>query len=149
MLHRKIVDDAIAHLPKEKASYFAGIAQRLEEDPRTQATPNLVFLVLKETLPMLPTNLSEGEFVDLLLGFVARNRRVLNSMIFDRRFIENPSFLRQITNDLVGEVVGRTLDLYRDGRIESGEQSFYRVTFPSGEGDFPYVDDDDEDEDDY
>ena len=97
-------------------------------------------------MALLPIHLPEGELVNILQAFVGRNRHILNRMVFDKRYIVNPSFLRQVTNELVGEVVGRAMDLYRDGEIDTGEASFYRFSSESDGSDFPYKDDEDDEE---
>ncbi len=144
MLHRKIIGPALANLPKDRSAYFSDVVDVLEKDPRTQARPNMVFLVLKETMALLPTHLTKKDFANMLLTFVGRHHQVLNTIIFDRRFIENPAFLRHLTNDLVKDVIETTLERCRDGELQTGDQSFYRMRFPSGEGHFPYTDEEED-----
>lgn len=146
MLHRKIIDPALAKLPEDRSGYFSDLAQLLEEDPRVQKAPNMVFLVLKETMALLPVHLPKKDLAEILIRFVQKHHRVLNQMIFDRRFVENPSFIRQLTNDVVKEAIGAAMDLYKEGKVDTGESSFYRISFPSGEGHFPYSDEDEEDD---
>ena len=54
MLHRKLVEPALARLEGERASYFNRVMQRLDEDPRVEVAPNLVFVILREALPLCP-----------------------------------------------------------------------------------------------
>lgn len=145
-MHRRLVEAALRALPPDRSDYFTDLANRLEQDPRVEAYPNLVFLVLRETVALLPTQLPKDETIELLLGFVARHGRALGHLVYDRRFVENPAILRQLTNELVSEALGIVLRRAgEEGRTE-GREKGYRMTFPGDPGDFPYRDDDEENE---
>jgi len=145
MLHRKIIDPVLAKLDKERAGYFTGIVEKLSEDPRTEAAPNLIFSILREALPFLPTYLPQNEFIDRLLLFVKENRQSLNKVLYSREFIEDPEALRDFANDFVSSVLALTLEKYDDGQIETGERKVYRFSGDFDESDFPFQDLDDDD----
>lgn len=145
-MHRRIVDGALSALPQERAVWFTDLANRLEQDPRTAAFPNLVFLVLRETMALLPMELGKEETADLLFDFVARNGRALAGHLYDRRFVENPTFLRHVTNEMVSEAIGIVLRRAEAGIRPPGRATAYRLRFP-GDGDaFPYADPDEDGE---
>lgn len=54
-VHRKIVNPVLAKLNGDRAEFFNGLVDRIERDSRIETAPNLVFLVLKETIPYLPS----------------------------------------------------------------------------------------------
>lgn len=145
-MHRRLVDAALKALPPDRSGYFADLATRLEQDPRAQAYPNLVFLVLRETMALLPTQLSKDEMIDLLLDFVARQGKALGHLVYDRRFVENPAILRQLTNELVSDAIGIVLSRAREGEGAERPGKGFRMTFPGEPGEFPYGDPDDDGE---
>ena len=146
-MHQKLIEKVLASLDGEPAAYFSNIAEKVAKDPRTDASPNLVYLVLKETIPFLPTYLPIEEFLFLLFSFVRDNKRQLNQVIFDKSFIEHPDNIRRLTNVFVGQVLQQILEKYDDGKIDSQEPTVHNISWPLTEHDFPYIDDDDEDDD--
>ena len=50
MVHRKIIDPVLKNLGPSWADYFNRLVARVERDPRTKTVPNLVYLVLRETI---------------------------------------------------------------------------------------------------
>tara|TARA_B100000965_G_scaffold296958_1_gene255180 strand:- start:439 stop:912 length:474 start_codon:yes stop_codon:yes gene_type:complete len=153
-VHRRILNAALAGLEKEQAVYFADVAEKLGEDPRTERMPNLVYLVLADTVAVLPTYLAKKEFINRLFRFVDVNHQRLARIIYDPEFLTDKTMLAPVTADFVAEVVSATLVHYEDGEIDAGEKIVHRMSFDGsggdGEGalDFPYLDDSDEDEDD-
>jgi len=145
MLHRKLIEPALAQLKGERAGYFARVLQRLDEDPRVDVAPNLVFLVLKEILPLCPTYLPARELVDRLLEFVAVNQARLNRAIFDPAYVEErgePEELRRIGGEFVSQVLNVTLQRFGDGELSTDEPRVFRFDADSDPDDFPYSDDD-------
>jgi hypothetical protein len=149
-VHRRILDTALSGLEEEQAVYFHDIAEKLGEDPRTERMPNLIYLVLADTVRFLPTYLEKKEFINRLFRFVEYNNRRLARIIYDPAFLADKSLLSPITGDFVAEVVEATLLHYEQGEIESGERVVHRMSFDESGGtlDFPYADDEDEEDDD-
>jgi len=145
MIHKKIFESVLAQLDVETAEYYSDIANKLEADPRVQAAPNLVFLVLKDTAPFLPKYLPASEFINELLKFVKMHSSELAHVIYSREFVTDPDALRGITAKFVGRVMEVILEHYDDGQIAGEEkQSVHTVSWPYDEVDFPYFDDEDE-----
>ncbi|MEQ8807391.1 MAG: hypothetical protein RIE87_04980 [Rhodospirillales bacterium] len=147
-VHRRILTAALGRLEKEQAVYFADVAEKLGEDPRTERMPNLVYLVLADTVPFMPTYLAKKEFINRLLRFVDRNHRRLARVIYDPAFLKDKSLLAPLTGDFVAEVVEATLMHHDEGAIDAGEQIVHRMTFDKSGGalNFPYADDEEEDD---
>lgn len=148
-VHRRILNAALGGLEEEQAIYFADIAEKLGADPRTERMPNLVYLVLADTVRFMPTYLMKKEFINRLFRFVEVNHRRLSRVIYDPAFLTDKTLLAPITGDFVAEVVEATLLHYEQGEIESGERVVHRMTFDESGGatNFPYADDEDEEED--
>ncbi len=148
-IHRRILNTALGALDEETAAYFTRVAERIDEDPRTGKAPNLVYLVLADTVRCLPTYLEQRELVNRLFRFIDNHHGRLNKVIFSPEYLENKDALRAITGDFVAEIVEAALVLYERGEIDSGEATVHRITFDESGvavGDFPYEDmDDDED----
>ena len=142
MLHRKILEPVLASLDGERASYFHSIVEKLEADPRADRAPNLIYLVLKETVPILPIYLEADKLIGLLLEFVSVNRGELNKVLYSREYINDPNCINKVTNKFVTEILSSTLKKYDDGEINTGEQSVYRVSWPYTDVDFPFSDPD-------
>ncbi len=145
MLHRKLVEPALARLDAESASYFVQLADHLAEDPRVEDVANLVFVLLKEAMPYLPTYLPFRELSDRLLGFVDANRTALNQAVFDRGFVvdaDGPKAVRKLANVFVHGIVAETMKRYDEGDVGGNERSAYRYSWPYDTNDFPYTDED-------
>ena len=140
MLHKKLIESRLGDLDENTATYFSSIADRLQEDPRTQASPNLVFLVLKETLPYLPTYLPPDSFMDTLFAFVDRNHAELRKIIYGREYVEDVDIIRPVTDQFINDIMKEILTQYGEGELEVGESSEYRFNSTDDEFDFPYVD---------
>ena len=149
MDHRAIVEPTLKRLPQEQAAYFYKIVDTVAKDPRTDAIGNKLYLTLKETISVLPIYLPEQEFIDLLFRFVDKHSTHIDKIIYSAEFVVSPTALKQITNVFVQAVVDATMIHYDKGTIDTGEQTFHRVSWPYYDDSFPYIDDDDvEDEDD-
>lgn len=151
-VHRKIVNSVLAKLSGDRAQFFNGLVDRVERDSRIEASPNLVFLVLKETIPYLPTYLPENELADRLFAFVADNQARLNRVIHDRRDGKDPGGLAEVTKEFVLQTLSFTLETpqvneIQEEKISEEEENTYRFSWPELDTDFPYGDDDDDDED--
>ncbi len=144
MLHRKIIEPVLAQLDGERAGYFQNLLEKLEADPRAEKTPNLIYLVLKETVPFLPTYLNPDQIISHLLLFVAENRGKLNRILYSREYVKDPDCIKEVTNKFVTEILSSTFEQYDAGNIETGEQKIYRVSWPYDTVEFPFLDADED-----
>lgn len=146
MLHRKLIEPVLAQLEGERASYFGQVLQRLDEDKRVEVAPNLVFLVLKEIMPLCPTYLPVRELVDRLMEFVAVNQARLNRAIFDPEFVESNkhrSAFGEIGGEFINQILTATFMRLESGKISERQQAVYRFSADDDPDDFPYQDEDD------
>ena len=145
MVHRKIIDPVLKNLGPSRADYFNRLVDRVEHDPRTETVPNLVYLVLRETIPYLPADLPQEELADRLLDFVIGSQGWLNRVIHDRRFIEDPGRLAEVTKEFVLQVLALAMDQHQVNEIQAAkvrQAKTCRFSYPEGdEDDFPYRDD--------
>jgi len=145
MVHRKIIDPVLKNLGPSRADYFNRLVDRVERDPRTETMPNLVYLVLRETIPYLPADLPQEELADRLLDFVIGSQGRLNRVIHDRWFIKDPGWLPQVTKEFVLQVLASDMDKHQVNEIQAAkvrQAKTYRFSCPEGdEDDFPYRDD--------
>ncbi len=145
MVHRKILDPVLSKLGQARVVYFNSLIDMVERDPRTETAPNLVYLVLKETIPYLPTDFPQADLTDRLLDFVIGNQGRLNRIIYDRRYIEAPGLLAELTKEFVLQLLASAMDQYLVNEIQAEkvrEANTYRFSYPEGdEDDFPYRDD--------
>ena len=142
MVHRKIIDPVLKNLGPSRADYFNRLVDRVERDPRTETMPNLVYLVLRETIPYLPADLPQEELADRLLDFVIGSQGWLNRVIHDRRFIEDPGRLAEVTKEFVLQVLALAMDQHQVNEIQAAkvrQAKTYRFSCPEGdEDDIPY-----------
>lgn len=143
MLHRKLIEPALAALEGERAAYFGQVAQRLEQDPRVELAPNLVFVMLREVMGLCPTYLPVRELVDRLLEYVAVNQTRLNRVIFDPSFIEHPEThteMREMGAEFINQILSATFNKLNSGEISTDEKRVYRFSSEDDPMDFPYHD---------
>jgi len=145
MVHKKIFEAVLSDLDGERARYFTDIANKLEEDPRAQKSPNLVFLVLRDSARYLPDYLPAKEFVDVLLSFVKANSQTLSRIIYSREFVTDPMATRAVSRKFVSRVLEVILEKHDDGSVQDETFSVHHVTWPYDNVDFPYLDADDDD----
>ena len=147
MLHRRMIESALTSLEGERASYFAQVLQRLDDDPRVELAPNIIFLVLKEILLLCPTYLPARELVDRLLEYVADNQVRINRAIFDPAFLEDPkgqSEMRKIGGEFINQILTATFKKLNTGELSTNERQVYRFSSDEDPSDFPYRDEDDD-----
>ncbi len=145
MVYRKIVNPALARLNGARALYFSSVIDAVERDSRLESAPNLVFLVLKETIPYLPTYLPENDLIEKLFAFVGDNQVRLTRIIHDRRYIEDPTRLSEVTKEFVLKTLSDTLEAHEANEIQETkirEARTYRFSWPEMETNFPYRDED-------
>lgn len=136
--HRKLIDPAMKLLKKERAEYFSAIVKRLEELPQIEPLANIIYLVLKETMEMLPLYLPKEEMISLLYSFAKTHRERFNRLLFNSAFITNPRIIHQLTNTFVNQVVDISMLRYEEGEIDLEESSVHKFTWPAYDGEFPY-----------
>jgi hypothetical protein len=139
-------------LSGERALYFSRLVERIERDPRIRDSANLVYLILKETIPYLPTDLAESDLIDQVFAFTRTNRARFNKILFDPRYLENPALFSEVTKEFVLAVLSSALDQHQIDEAEKAKQraaNTYRFSWPDYESrnPFPYGDDEDEGED--
>lgn len=146
MLHRKLIEPALAKLDGERAAYFNRVLSRLDEDRRVEVAPNLVFIVLKEALPLCPTYLPARELVDRLLEFVAVNQARLNRALFDPAYVDDNAIcpeMQRLGAEFVNQILTVTFRKFQQGELDTGEPKEYRFSSDGDPDDFPYRDEDD------
>ena len=147
-MHRQIIDKVLESLDSERAGYFFDVVTKIEEDRRTARYPNYVYLLLKETILLLPTYLDKREFLNIMYAFIDENYSEMKKIIFDKEYIYDQTLVQEVTNGFVVKIVDRTLELYEAGEIETGEAKLQKFTWPYRKEDLidPDVDENDEDE---
>ena len=147
MVHRRIVNPALAGLSGDRAGHFAAVVDRVERDPRTGDFANLVYSVLKETIPFLPTDRPKADLIERLFAFVGDNRVRLYKILFDPVHLENPAPFAEATKDFVMQVLSSALERHEIDEIENAKiraADTYRFSWPDYDPDkaFPYKDED-------
>ena len=140
MVHARIVKPALERLDEKRAAYFADVLSAIEEDRRTERMPNLVYLVLGNTIEHLPTHLPRKDMIDLLFAFLQSNRGRLAKRIYDPEFIHDPNSIRTVTNEFVHAVIDIVLEMAKSGQIEEKSRGERRFSWPYDNVDLPYVD---------
>ncbi len=141
-MHRRMINPILENMDGERAGYFTDVVAKLENDPRTHKNPNFVFLLLKETMALLPVHLDKADFINTLFAFIAKHHRAMEKVVFDQDYIYDQSMLKEVTNDFVIDVVDLTMQRYQQGEIDGGEPSVQKYTWPYRAEDL--VDPDDE-----
>jgi hypothetical protein len=146
MLHRKLIEPALARLEGEQAAYFSRVLSRLDEDPRVDVAPNLVYILLREVMPLCPTYLPVRDLVDRMLQYVAVNQTRLNKALFDPEYVDGARVqpdLKRMAGEFVNQILAATMDKFQAGEIDTGEPKVYRFSGGEDLDDFPYADDED------
>ncbi|MBT3306827.1 MAG: hypothetical protein HN377_10145 [Alphaproteobacteria bacterium] len=151
-MHKRLVNPALAALSGDRASYFTGLVEQVERDPRIEHSANLVYLILKETIPFLPTDLAPADLINQVFAFAAANRARFNKILFDPRYLENPALFSEVTKEFVLGVLSAAMDQHQLIEAEAAKEqaaNTYRFSWPDydSENPFPYDDENDEDED--
>ncbi|MBC8339021.1 MAG: hypothetical protein ISR51_01915 [Rhodospirillales bacterium] len=149
-MHRRLVNPALASLSGDRAQYFNTLVDRIERDPRTEGMANLVYLVLKESIPYLSTDLPESDLMEQLFVFVGTNRACFNKILFDPRYLENPGLFSKVTKEFVLQVLSSALEHHKIMEAETQKQraaNTYKFSWPNydSENPFPYEEDGGED----
>ncbi len=146
MLHTRILTTLIDQLDEDTQAYVNSLITCIEKDPRLDDYPNMPFLVLYETLRELPTYLEPEIVSNLLFSFIVHNVEDLKRTIHSKEYIHNNKVLRSHCTPFVIAVVRdcmKEVDLAYEDR---NRQTLYHLDWPIDPEKFPYIDDDDEDD---
>ena len=108
-MHRRLVNPTLATFNGDRAQYFCGLVDLIERDPRTENFANLIYLVLKETIPYLNTALPESDLAEQLFTFVEDNRTRFNKILFDTQYLLNPALFSNVTKEFVLTILTSSL----------------------------------------
>jgi len=149
MVHRRIVNPALEALSGERAVYFSALVERIGKDNRTEDVSNLIYMVLKETIPYLPIELSPVDLINRLFVFVEDNHAGLNKILFDPEYLKTPSLFSEATKAFVLQVLSSTLEQHEIEELQKAKAlaaDTYHFSWPDDGSNqsFPYDDDDGE-----
>ena len=94
--------------------------------------------MLRETIPYLSADLPQEELADRLLDFVIGSQGWLNRVIHDRRFIEDPGRLAEVTKKFVLQVLASDMDQHQVNEIRAAkvrQAKTCRFSYPEGDED--------------
>ena len=110
----------LANLYDERSAYVHTIVEKIEKNPRAERTPNLI---LKETVPFLPTYLEPDLLIENLLTFVRDNKHAMNQNLYSREYVGNPSVIWKFIDKFVDEILESTLEKFNGGKINTDRES--------------------------
>ena len=90
-MHRKIIEATLQGLEGKRAAYFSDIANRLDQNPRTEPIANMVFTVLGDVMAELPTYLEAAELIGLLLSEDVADRPASWDVVLQHPFLTEAS----------------------------------------------------------
>ena len=120
ILNRKILKLLLANLYDERSAYVHTIVEKIEKNPRAERTPNLI---LKETVPFLPTYLEPDLLIENLLTFVRDNKHAMNQNLYSREYVGNPSVIWKFIDKFVDEILESTLEKFNGGKINTDREN--------------------------
>ena len=129
-IHRVLVERLISTCKGERAGYLQAVLDKLEDDPRTEAKANLVYLTLKEAGSLLPLILPVDLLVERLFSFIDDEEWALRAKLYDPTYVTNPATIREVTDKFVGQIVDTGLVMAQTGRIPIDEQKPVKFTWP-------------------
>lgn len=148
MLHKRIISTVITRLDERRAAYFGRVVDRLEQDPRTELYPNLPILVLKETVETLPTYIEPEVLVNHLFRFLQEEKDTLSRIIHSAQYVADNTVLMPYCITFIKDVITDTLATVDDTELTDEGRSEYRLGWPISPTDFPYFDDETDQDDD-
>ncbi|OFX11868.1 MAG: hypothetical protein A2516_03245 [Alphaproteobacteria bacterium RIFOXYD12_FULL_60_8] len=143
-MHKRMIAGVMASLDTERAAYFHKVLTVLDADPRTESRANMVYLVLKETMTLLPLYLEPEALVERLFAFIEDRYGILRKTLFDEAYVRNPTIIQAVTNLFIEEIVALTLSRFQEGAVDTGETLVQKFTWPYRASDL--IDPDAEDE---
>ena len=146
-MHRRLVNPALAAFSGDRTLYFSKLVEQIDSDPRTEGLANLVYLILKETIAYLPTDVAQSDLIDQLFAFAGANRARFNRILFDPRYLKNPALFSEVTKEFVRQVLSSALEQHKIDESEKDKEraaNTYRFSWPDydSENSFPYDDED-------
>ena len=145
-VHKRLIEPTLKQLGEKDAVYFYDLVRRLEFDPRTERYANLVYLVLRDAIPLLPTILDAKVLIDDLFQFVEEHRVAIEHRIHSPRFIVDPGSLRPMVLLYVKTISDRCWERVELGEVTPDGSDIWRMNWPyeEGEEEFPYEDEEDD-----
>jgi hypothetical protein len=143
-VHRKIIEATLQGLEGKRAAYFSDIANRLDQNPRTEPIANMVFTVLGDVMAELPTYLEAAELIGLLLEFTNDNEERLRRIMYSPEFVENSKIIRAVTGEFMVRVVAVTMDEHGEFAEETDHGHKQKLTWPYRDTDVVDPEDDPE-----
>ena len=147
-MHKRLIETALQELDEQAAVYVYDLVRQLENDPRLDDRANLVYLILRDAIPVLPTILEPKIVIEDLFAFVDAERSAIEHRIHSPRFIVDPSFLRPMVMLFVKIINDRCWARIEEGDVTADGGDIWRMNWPyeEAEQNFPYVDDDEEED---
>lgn len=145
-MHRRLVEPALQALDEERAVYFYDLIGRVERDARTNDVANLVYLTLRESIPILPPLVEANDVIEELFKFIAKYRIDLEHRIHSPRFVVDPTFLRPMIMLFVKEISDLVWRRVETGEISADGAAIWRMEWPyEDDQEFPYLSPEEED----
>jgi hypothetical protein len=145
-VHRRLIEPSLRALNEKDAVYFYDLVRRLEFDPRTERFSNLIYLILRDAIPLLPTLLDSKILIDDLFSFVESHRVAIEHRIHSPRFVVDPGFLRPMVLLYVKMISDRCWERVEAGEVTPDGSDIWRMNWPYEDEDeeFPYEEDEEE-----
>ncbi len=145
-MHKRLMNSVLAAMDGERGAYFADVTETLSEDQRIERNGNLVFLFFAAAAPFLPMNLTKRELIGRLITFVERNQHRIVKTAFDPQFLTDRDIIKPIVNEFVMEMTALVLRKADEGEIDDGSGTTYHMSYPIDPNQFPYYDEDDDED---
>lgn len=139
-MHRRLVEPALQALDEEQAVYFYDLVGRIERDARTENLANLVYLTLRESIPILPPLVEAEVVIEELFKFVSDHRVALEHRIHSPRFVVDPDFLRPMIMLFVKTISDLVWQRVEAGEISADGAAIWKMQWPyTDDAEFPYL----------
>ena len=147
-MHKRLIEPALQELDEQASVYIYDLVRQLENDPRLDDCANLVYLILRDAIPVLPTMLEPKIVIEDLFAFVGSQRAAIEHRIHSPRFIIDPSFVRPMVMLFVKTINDRCWERIEQGDVTTDGGDIWRMNWPyeEVEQNFPYMDDDEDDD---
>ena len=147
-MHKRLVEPVLQELEGEQAAYFYELVDRIERDARTEDVSNLVYLTLRDAIPVIPPLLDHAEVIEELFSFVGENKAALEHRIRSPRYLVDPAVLKPVVNLFVSRISDLCWRKVESGEITAEGKEIWIMQWPYADTrEFPYSDEDDPEED--